>query len=228
MKKFTLTIQQIQLLKAISNDPYLKNNFYFAWWTALAYYYYQHRISDDIDFFSNQEVDGKYINMFFLKNKNVLWFDSLAMTKMYDRYIFVLNFANWYKLKTEFSYFFPNLYPLHTDKKLWIKYINKKDVIIDKLWAMLDRTTEKDYFDFFWLYNDLYSSLNLRNLQNLAKKVEEKRWIQLSISYFIKMCSIGYKMDYSVILKTKDIDISDIKSFYFELWIKVKDKLNKL
>ena len=50
MEQTILTNEQKLALELISYEPNLKN-FYLSGGTALAEYYFQHRLSDDLDFF---------------------------------------------------------------------------------------------------------------------------------------------------------------------------------
>lgn len=52
-----LTPTQIALLKAIGAENFFKKNFYLTGGTALAGFYLHHRYSEDLDFFSMNEVD---------------------------------------------------------------------------------------------------------------------------------------------------------------------------
>lgn len=57
MAKTILTPKQKVLLDLISRQKDLANNFYLSGGTALAQYYLHHRFSEDLDFFSLEEID---------------------------------------------------------------------------------------------------------------------------------------------------------------------------
>ena len=60
-----LTERQIALLEEIGRQAFLSKNFYLSGGTALAGFYLFHRYSEDLDFFSENEVDPMQINIFF-------------------------------------------------------------------------------------------------------------------------------------------------------------------
>ncbi len=57
MGKTLLTALQQKACMAIASDPVVKRQFYLSGGTALAEYYLHHRLSDDLDFFSENEID---------------------------------------------------------------------------------------------------------------------------------------------------------------------------
>ena len=63
MAKTILTPEQTNALVCIAHSP-LSKHFYFSGGTALAHYYLQHRYSEDLDFFSVQEIDVQSVSHF--------------------------------------------------------------------------------------------------------------------------------------------------------------------
>lgn len=55
MTKTILSDNQNKILEAISNDNAICQIFYLTGGTALAEYYLRHRLSEDLDFFSEKE-----------------------------------------------------------------------------------------------------------------------------------------------------------------------------
>ena len=66
-----LTENQIRLLKIVQADEYLCKHFYLTGGTALAEYYLQHRLSEDLDFFSEGEFDLQAVYVFWKKNQKI-------------------------------------------------------------------------------------------------------------------------------------------------------------
>ncbi|MDP3956788.1 MAG: nucleotidyl transferase AbiEii/AbiGii toxin family protein, partial [bacterium] len=62
MKIEVLSKQQKDFLEEIGRIPYLRDNFYLTGGTALAAFYLRHRYSEDLDFFSEKEVDMINLN----------------------------------------------------------------------------------------------------------------------------------------------------------------------
>ena len=62
MGKTILTTIQQKALDSIASDTIVKNHFYLSGGTALATYYLHHRLSEDLDFFSENEIDIPWLN----------------------------------------------------------------------------------------------------------------------------------------------------------------------
>ena len=52
-----LTPQQESFLNLVGEEKSIRDNFYFTGGTPLAAFYLKHRLSEDIDLFSEEEVD---------------------------------------------------------------------------------------------------------------------------------------------------------------------------
>ena len=59
-----LSLNQRKLLSIIGRDKKLCDFFYLTGGTALAEYYLQHRLSEDLDFFAEKEFDPSMIFVF--------------------------------------------------------------------------------------------------------------------------------------------------------------------
>ena len=57
MGKMTLTPKQQIIFDEVKNSDFLKQNFYFTGGTALSSVYLSHRLSEDLDFFSQEKFD---------------------------------------------------------------------------------------------------------------------------------------------------------------------------
>lgn len=64
MVKSILTQRQKQLLGLFASNLNIKKHFYLSGGTALAEYYLHHRFSEDLDFFSEEEVSPMSIQIF--------------------------------------------------------------------------------------------------------------------------------------------------------------------
>lgn len=52
-----LTLEQKRFLDLVSAEAYFCQNYYFTGGTPLSAFYLRHRLSEDIDLFSEQEID---------------------------------------------------------------------------------------------------------------------------------------------------------------------------
>ncbi|MDP2656011.1 MAG: nucleotidyl transferase AbiEii/AbiGii toxin family protein [bacterium] len=59
-----LSERQLRALEFLAGQEYIKNNFYLTGGTALVAYSLHHRYSEDLDFFSEQEVLGTTNTLF--------------------------------------------------------------------------------------------------------------------------------------------------------------------
>jgi len=55
--KSILTEFQKEVLDVLSKNKFITDNFYLSGGTALSEFYFQHRLSEDLDFFSANEID---------------------------------------------------------------------------------------------------------------------------------------------------------------------------
>jgi len=139
------------------------STFYLTGGTALSAFYLEHRLSQDLDLFTDTEEAMPPIEflaglMEKLPATADIWFERL-----FDRRIFVVTFKGGDTLKVEFT-----TYPFRSIEKR--KRIEKLTVdsllnmVTGKLFAMADRYDPKDFVDLFfflhkydWAMNDLIS-----------------------------------------------------------------------
>lgn len=84
MAETILSDNQIKILETVSNDNAICQIFYLTGGTVLAEYYLQHRLSEDLDFFSENEFDIQAINIFFAKNKKLLGIEKLDIQQSFN------------------------------------------------------------------------------------------------------------------------------------------------
>lgn len=145
-----LTPEQRQVIVAVASDVQLAKRFYLTGGTALAAYYLHHRVSDDLDFFSYEPVDGIYIHSFMETVRVGLTADSIRFEKLFDRNLFFLDLGARGELKLEFTrYPFPQLEQPVSYDGILVDHL--RDITANKLMAMLDRFDPKDFVDLFFL-----------------------------------------------------------------------------
>ncbi|MBI2335028.1 nucleotidyl transferase AbiEii/AbiGii toxin family protein [Candidatus Daviesbacteria bacterium] len=144
-----LTTGQKIALDLIAKSP-ITNKFYWTGGTLLAYYYFQHRKSEDLDFFTKEEFSFDEVNQFVQNLKGKAGFKSVEYQKIFDRHKFLLK--NKEILKVEFVYYNHHRNTLGRRKKvLGVWADSLKDIAANKTLAYFDRNEPKDLFDIYFL-----------------------------------------------------------------------------
>ena len=136
-------------MNLIARDKKICKNFYLTGGTALAGFYLGHRYSEDLDFFSLEEIDPMSIDVFFKSHKKQLGFDSFEYQQSMNRNLYFLKYGNE-ELKMEFTYFpFPQIEKPIIENVLPIDSL--LDIGVNKLFTIYSRTAARDYIDLFMI-----------------------------------------------------------------------------
>ncbi len=144
-----LTQDQVAFLERIGKTPFLTERFYLTGGTPLAAFYLWHRYSEDLDFFSEQEVDISTLNAFWHDVKADLGILKIDAQQNYNRNMFFFQLERGV-LKAEFTYFpFPRIEtgPVH----FVIETESMIDIAVNKLFTIYQRTKARDYIDLYCL-----------------------------------------------------------------------------
>jgi len=139
-----LTDDQKALLTRFSASE-LRDAFYLTGGTALSAVYLQHRLSEDLDFFSEVDVAIEEILAFV---KSLTGVSDMQYERKYDRKIFLLHYANANAMKiafTRYSFVRVEAGPIIDG----IPIDSLQDILVNKLMAMTDRLDAKDYVDLY-------------------------------------------------------------------------------
>jgi len=167
MAKTILSDNQIKILEAISNDNEICQNFYLTGGTALAEYYLKHRLSEDLDFFSEKEFDIQAINIFFAKNKKLLEIKKVDIQQSFNRNLIFLYLKNDI-IKIEFTYFpFPRIEKKIKRNKLFVDSL--EDIAVNKLFTIYQKPRSRDFIDLYliikktgWKMTDLIKKSKIK------------------------------------------------------------------
>lgn len=144
-----LTKEQQRIIELIVSEPNLAD-FYLTGGTALAACYFNHRFSEDLDFFVYEEPDKIFLHSFAEKIKKEVGASEMRYERLYDRNQFYFKIESGEELKIEFTkYPFKQL----ENRAVFngIKTDSLRDVSANKLMALLDRFDPKDFVDLFFI-----------------------------------------------------------------------------
>jgi len=166
--KTILTQNQKNVLDIISQDKDICRNFYLTGGTALAEYYMNHRLSEDLDFFTEQEFNPQAIFVFFKKNQTKIGIKRIDFQSSFNRNLFFLYLNNQEVIKTEFTYFpFPRIEKKTKKGCLFIDSLI--DIATNKIFTIYQKPRSRDLID-------LYLILKETNwkIEDLIKKAKAK------------------------------------------------------
>lgn len=162
-----LTKRQKEFLHLFSTDKFLKKQFYLTGGTALAGFYLFHRYSEDLDFFSQEEVDVSGIDVFLTNIRKKLRFSKIDYQQSYNRNIFFCHFDDEI-LKIEFT-FFPFERIEKSNSKEGFEIDSLTDIAVNKLFTIYQRSTARDYIDLYcicrekgWEVKDLITKARIK------------------------------------------------------------------
>lgn len=148
MKKI-LTDCQVAVLQAVGSDKRLSSKFYLTGGTPLAEFYLQHRFSEDLDFFSEQNIDLAALIVFWKRLQKSLRIKKIDFQQSFNRNLYFLHFPGEV-LKTEFTYFpFPRI--LKGGHEFGVSIDSALDIAANKLFTIYQRTQARDYIDLYLL-----------------------------------------------------------------------------
>lgn len=162
-----LTDDQKNLLALFCSEKGLYENFILSGGTALAEFYLHHRLSEDLDFFSENEVDPNAILAFFKKHKKTLGYKTITYEQSFNRNLFFLKLPKE-TLKIEFTYY-PFSAIQKTKPKNNLRIDSLLDIAVNKLFTIYQKSRARDYID-------LYCMLKKEpwSMADLAKKARIK------------------------------------------------------
>lgn len=207
MGKMTLTPKQQLIFDEIKKSDFIKQNFYFTGGTALSAVYLNHRLSEDLDFFSEKKFDTLEILNLITEwgEKHQFKIESEERTVVR---IFLLEFSDKEKLKVDFGY-----YPyqrLKLGKMIDAVEIDSLfDIAVNKLQTIHQRDDVKDFVDLYFLLKSF-------TIWDLMEGVRVKFRIELDPYTISADCFKAEKFDYLPKMLVP-LDLLKLKSFYKDL-----------
>lgn len=163
-----LSNNQKNLLSLLAQEKIISDNFYLSGGTALAEFYLDHRLSEDLDFFSEKEFNPETISVIFKKIQKDAGIKSVKYEQSFNRSLFFLELKND-SIKTEFAYFpFP---PMETGKKIGdLKIDSLLDIAVNKVFTIYQKPRSRDFIDLYlilktkseWSINELMKKAQVK------------------------------------------------------------------
>jgi len=219
-KNEIITKEQRLFLDLVSAEPYFCKNFYFTGGTPLAAFYLQHRLSEDIDLFSEEEINIARIRIFIGKVQKKLKLKKIDYRQFLGLYSFQLYFPNNEVLKVDFNY-----YPFPRIEK-GIKYKNLEvdsiyDIAVNKIHTIAMKPRARDFIDTYFIIKEKKYSFDA--LLRSAK---------IKFDWHIDPIQLGSRLLQAQEVKDfprmiKPIDHQEWKNFFIEEAKKLKKEIFK-
>lgn len=167
--KTILTAQQLNFLECIRNEKQITKRFYLTGGTALAEVYLKHRLSEDIDLFTEeQEVDQKIIDAFLRKISPRLKVIEIKKSQFLGLVSYKLIFKGGQELKVDFNFYpFPRINKGQKYYNLEIDSIY--DIAVNKVHTLFMKPRTRDYIDIYFIMKKFKYGLNKLILDAKAK-----------------------------------------------------------
>ena len=160
-----LTERQIAVLTLLGSHAWVRETFYLTGGTALAGFYLQHRLSEDLDFFAEQEFDLASLTAFLQTIKAETGFKKADLQQSFNRNLVFLHFDDEI-LKLEFTYFpFPRIERGGTEYNLHIDSLT--DIAVNKLFTIYQQVRARDYIDLYCICKE--HAIDLHDLLSKAR-----------------------------------------------------------
>ncbi len=166
MAKKILTPLQEKFISLLAKNKTLTRQFYLTGGTALAAYYFQHRYSEDLDFFSLKQIDILALNIFLKQSKSELQIQKIDFQQSFNRNLFFLHTKKDI-LKVEFTYFpFELIERPVLRNNILVDSIT--DIAANKTFTVYQNPRARDFIDLYFILKD-YKKLSFPKLIKLAR-----------------------------------------------------------
>lgn len=204
-----LTSEQKQFLDIVAEQKFLRERFYFTGGTPLAAFYLHHRLSEDIDLFSEEEIHAPSLKVFMKKAQNRLGAHSVDYTNFLGLHSFQISFSKTNILKVDFNYYpFPRIEKGMKYKNISVDSI--LDIAVNKVQTIATKPRARDFIDIYFILKEydysfadllkkarikfdwhidplqlgsrLFLATEVRDYPRMIKKIDNEEWQ----NFFIK------------------------------------------
>ena len=166
MGQTILTPHQSAVVECVQNDQSITRWYYLTGGTALTAFHLHHRLSEDLDFFTESDVFVSQLRTFFANNLKRLSINDVKEQEHPGIVFFYLTFMYGTTLKVDFVNF-----PYRpVEQGLLVKGLRIDsvfDIALNKLYTLSDRPRARDYVDLYCIltfegisFDQVYNRLN--------------------------------------------------------------------
>jgi len=150
MGKGILTPKQFDFLELAQVQASITRRFYLTGGTALAEFYFHHRLSEDIDLFSEEEVNPRGVESFLKAVSPQLGISKIVKENFLGLYTYKLTYKDGNALKIDFNYYpFPRIEKGVFFGKLEVSSIY--DIAVNKIHTISMKPRVRDYIDLYFI-----------------------------------------------------------------------------
>lgn len=221
MAKTILTTRQLDFLELVSQNREITKRFYWTGGTVLAEFYLQHRLSEDIDLFcEDEEVNQELVEAFLTKSKFQLKVKSIKRSQYLGLFSYHLIYNKKESLKVDFNYYpFPRIQKSKKYEKIEIDSLY--DIAVNKIHTIAMKPRSRDFIDIYFIVKEKKYSFSKMLYDAKIKFDWHIDAIQLG-SQLLKSLEVK---DFPVMLKK--INHQDWKNFFVNETKKLKKDIFK-
>ena len=160
MGKTILTSKQLDFLELIQTEPVIIKRYYWTGGTPLAEFYLRHRLSEDIDLFTeDKEVNQSQIDAYLRRISPQLSIKLIKRSQFLGLVSYKLTYQDNEELKVDFNYYpFPRIDKGKKYHRLQVDSLY--DIAANKIHTMFMRPRTRDYVDIYFILKTAKYPLN--------------------------------------------------------------------
>ncbi|MDO8514931.1 MAG: nucleotidyl transferase AbiEii/AbiGii toxin family protein [bacterium] len=216
MAKTILNPVQKQILAQLAKNKIFGSNFYLSGGTALSEFYLHHRFSEDLDFFSENEIDITWLNSLAKKISKEIKSVKTDIKQSFNRNLVFFEVDN--VIKTEFTYYpFPQIEKARIING--IKIDSLTDIAVNKFFTVYQKPSARHFIDLYLILKD--KEYKFENLQKMAR---------MKFDFAIDQIQLGSQLIKSREVKDLphmiiDIPENDWRNYFVELAKGLKSRI---
>ena len=140
------------MVEQAAHTPEITHWYYFTGGTALAECYLKHRISEDLDFFTQNDINEDILDDFFESNRKHFAYQTIQKIHHYQMTFYLLQYAGGGTLKIDFVQMpYPQIEKDTRYNTTELRVDSIMDIALNKFRAISDRTHARDYVDLYYI-----------------------------------------------------------------------------